>query len=288
MNEPSFKTIADLFAVAQPEDLEIIEERRAKTGKDAKESDELGRQSLTDGDFEAAIDHFRRAVEQRDPSDITSRIDLAGAYDYSDQYPQALRQYEKALRLKADAAEPYVGISDLYKRYGRFRDAIEKLEAAIEKEPANAYFHMKLAETLRDAGERRRALTAAQEAIIIKPDEPFYHYWIGDLMIEIGLYDDALESLRAAIELSPGDDFLYLRAAVSFWRAGRRAEAVKSVRLASELDPAKHLYHGLLGILLDEMEQKEEANLESSRAQKMDRYDHDMLGRIMDEMGIEV
>lgn len=286
--DPSYKTIADLFAVPQPTDLAIKEEDdRPKEGRDAAESDELGRQSLVDGDFEAAIRHFRRAVEQRDPTDITSRIDLAGAYDYSDQAPQAMRQYEKALRLHGEAAEPRVGLSDVYKRYGRFREAIEQMEKAVEREPANAYYWIKLAETLRDAGERKRALEAAQHAVIAKPDEAFYHYWIGDLMIQMGQYEEALESLRAAIELSPGDDYLYLRAAVAFWRAERQAEAVKAVRLASDLDPGKHLYHGLIGVLLEEMGQLDEANLESDRAKKMDRYDHDMLGRLMDEMGIE-
>lgn len=286
-NEPSYKVIADLFKVEQPADLEIVEEKRKKEGDTAAESEELGRQSLVDGDFENAIRHFKKAVEQRDPNDIKARIDLAGAYEYSDQYPQAMRQYEKALRLQADASEPLVGISDLYKRYGRFRDAIVSLEAAVEKEPGNAYYHIKLAEALRDAGERRRALTAAQNAVLAKPDEAFYHYWIGDLMVQMGQYDDALESYRAAIELSPGDDFLYLRAAIAFWRADRRPEAIKAVRLASDLDPSKNLYHGLLGILYEEMEQLDEAHLESDRAEMMDRYDHDILGRIMDEMGIE-
>lgn len=288
MSEPNFKVIADLFSVEQPDDLEVVEEKRLKEGTTAAESDQLGRQSLTDGDFENAIRHFRRAVEQRDPNDITSRIDLGGAYEYSDQFPQAFRQYEKALRLKDDAAEPHVGVADLYKRHGRFRDAFESLEAAINREPNNPYWHLKLAEALRDAGERKRALASAQRAVLAKPDDAFYHYWIGDLMTEMGLYDDALESLRAAIELSPGDDHLYLRAAVAFWRANRRPEAIKAVRLASDLDPAKHLYHGLLGILLEEEGQLVEANQESERADKMDRYDHDMLGRLLDEMKIEV
>ncbi len=35
-------------------------------------------------------------------------------------------------------------------------------------------------------------------------------------------------------------------------------------------------------------DQMEEARLESDRAKKMDRYDHDLLGRLMDEMQIEL
>jgi tetratricopeptide (TPR) repeat protein len=101
-------------------------------------------------------------------------------------------------------------------------------------------------------------------------------------------YDEALEYLRAAIELSPGDDYLYLRATVAFWCAERRVESIKALRLASELDPEKHLYHGLLGILLEETGQIEEAALESGRAQKMDRYDEDTMSRLLSEMKIEL
>lgn len=284
--DPSFKAIAELFSVPPPEELEIRRSKQKREGDSASESDELGRQSLNDGDFEAAIQHFKRAVEQRGEGDISSRIDLAGALEYSDQNPQALRQYELALRHQQDAAEPRAGISDLYKRYGRFRESIEKLEEAVQLEPANAYYHLKLAETLRDAGEPTRALDAAKSAVAAKPDAPFFHYWIGDLLIQLRRYDEALDSLRAAIEMSPGDDFLYLRAAVAFWGANRRPEAIKAVRLASDLDPSKHLYHGLLEVLLDEMGLTSEADLESERADQMDAFDQDSLRRLSVEMGL--
>ena len=285
--EPTFKVIADLFQVAQPTDLEIQENGGKRHGDTAEESSILGKQALSQGDVTTAIRHFKEALHKAGPDDVALRIDLGGAYEYGDDYPQALRQYEKALRTKDELTEPIVGAADLYRRYGRFKDSILKLEEAIQKEPENPHLRFKLAQTLRDARERTRALASAQQAVRLVPDSAFYHYWIGDLLIEMERFDEALDSLRAAIEISPGDDFLYLRAAVAFWRAGRRPEALKSVRLASDLDPEKHMYHGLIGILLDEMDQLDESKLESDRAAKMDRYDHDMLGRLLDEMLIE-
>jgi len=285
--EPTFKVIADLFQVAQPTDLEIQEGTHKRHGDTAEESSILGRQALAQGDVATAIRHFKEALDKTDPNDVAARIDLGGAYEYGDEYPQALRQYEKALRTQKDVVEPIVGVADLYRRYGRFKDSILKIEEAIQKEPQNSHLYFKLAQTLRDARERTRSLAAAQKAVYFSPDVAFFHYWIGDLLIEMERFDEALDSLRAAIEISPGDDFLYLRATVAFWRANRRTEAIKAIRLASELDPEKHLYHGLLGILLDENDQMEEAALESERAEKMDRYDHDMLGRLLDEMRIE-
>jgi len=285
---PSYQQIAELFALPLGPGEPAPKEASRVAGRDADESEQLGRACLSDGDFEAAIDHFRRAVEQRGGEETHSvMLDLGNAYEYGDRAPQAYRQYLKAVKAKKDNPEPLVGISDLYKRHGRYREAIEHLQTALELEPESPFLLFKLAETLRSMGEPTRALAAALAVIQIKPEEPFYHYWIGDLLITLGQDSDAIEALRAAIELSPGDDFLYLRVSVPFWRSGRRSEAIKAIRLASDLDPEKNVYHGLLEAMLTEMGQIEEADLESARADQMDRYDHDTLSRALAEMGIE-
>ena len=285
--DPTFKTIADLFAAPQPALGEEVESNRKRHGDTPEESEALGAMHLGENNVAEAVRHFKEAVAQRPADDVASMVNLAGALDYGDETPQAVRQYLLALRRQKDAVEPRLGLSDAYKRYGRFSDAIRELDLAIQGEPYNPYLRIKLAETLRDAGYAKRAVEAAQGAIVTKPDDAFYHYWLGDQLVAMGEDEDALASLRAAIELSPGDDHLFLRVAIPFWRLGRRAEAVKSVRLASDLDPAKHLYHGLLGIMLEEMDQNEEAHLESDRAEQMDSYDHEILSRLLAEMRIE-
>lgn len=285
--ESRYKDVAELFGLKPPPaPSPMSEQRRKRTGKTADESDELGRECLADGDYEAAIKHFQRAVAQRKPDDIGSRVALAAAFEYADMSPQAWRQYRLAAQLRTDDPEPYAGLSGVLKRYGRYRDAVEQLRKATELEPDNAAYHAQLAETLREMGERKRALAAGMRAVAAAPTNVYYHFWVGDLLIEMGRYGEALDSLRAAIEMSPGDDFLFLRASVAFWRADRRAEAVKAVRLASDLDPSKNLYHGLLACLLRETGLGEEAAQEDGRAGRMDRYDREALRRLLAEMGL--
>jgi tetratricopeptide (TPR) repeat protein len=275
--------VGALFA-SQLKDVSTISENRNRDGKDAEESRMLGAQSLDEGDVTDAIRHFRRAIEQaEDPTEI--RHDLAAAYQVGEMSPEAMRQYAIALKVKNDP-EARLGLADVYARYGRYRDAVAQLEEAIRLDPTNAYHHHKLAEKLRDMGEKRRALISSQLAVANKPDDAFYHYWLGDLQMELGRNVEALESIRTAIEFSPGDDFLYLRASVAFWRLERKLDAIKAVRLASELDPDKNFYHGLLELLLEENGQLDEAILETNRADKMDRFDHDQLQRVAKEMGI--
>jgi tetratricopeptide (TPR) repeat protein len=285
--EPTRKDIADLFSVVVDPEPEIEEVPRKSKGVNAEESVELGSQSLTEGDYEKAIEHFRRAVEQRDPNDVQGRIDLAGAYEFAEMAPEALRQYEKALRVRRDQPEPLLGLSQVYKRYARYKDSLTQLEEALAIEPRNAFYQFKLAEILREIGDKEAALSAARLAVSLAPVDPFYHYWVGDLLIEMGRFDTALEALRAALELSPGDDYLYLRTASAFWGAGRKQEAVKAIRLASDLDPDKHLYHGILELLQREMGLVEDAAQETERAAKMDDYDREALRRFGLEIGLD-
>jgi len=283
-----YTQIAELFGLhVEPLPEPISEETKDKlTGRSAEESDELGRESLAEGDYEEAIKHFRRAVEQRDPNDIQSRINLAGALEFSDQGPMAMRQYMKALKSRKDEPEPYVGIASILKRYSRYRQAAEELQTAIELDPDNAFLHSQLAQLLREMGEKSKALVAAMGAVAAAPDQPYYHYWIGDLLMSMGRWSEALDSLQAAIELSPGDDHLFMKSAVSFWADGKRAQAIKAIRLASDLDPSKHLYHGLLAVFLKAEGQDEDAKLEEPRAAQMDRYDHENLQLILQQLGM--
>lgn len=282
MSENS-RAIADLFGSFANEEASSTP---TKYGQTAAESDQLGRLSLEAGRYAEAIVHFKNAVAQSDPEDVSFRVDLAGVLESADQFSQAYRQYLQAISLQADSTESRAGLSDLLKRHGKFRESLEQLKIALEKEPESAYLNFKMAETLREAGSPQRALEYAVNAIVAKPDDAFFHYWAGDLQTHLGKYQEALQSLRAAVELSPGDDFYYLRCAVPFWRLGMKTEAIKAVRLASDLNPAKNFYYGLLEELLRANGQEEEADLEIERANSMDLYDDDMLDRMLVELGL--
>lgn len=277
--------LAELFGTPKPPDLD--EEPKAdRLGSTADESSALGAQCLNEGDYEKAIEHFRRAIEQRGIADPQGHIDLGGAFEVADQVPQAFRQYCKAVKAAKGAAEPHLGLSQLLRREGKPHRAIEELEEAIKLDPDNAFSHFKLAETLRDLGERNRAIASIQRAIALSPADSFYHYWLGDALLERRKFDAAIEALHAAVELSPGDDFLLYRTTAAFWGAGRHQEAIKAIRLAGELDPDNHLYHGVLAVLLAETGMSEEAALEEACANKMDELDRENLRRFCNEVGL--
>lgn len=274
----------DLFGLPPEPDLEIAPQKLR--GDTADESTALGVQALTEGDYDKAIEHFKRSITQRPPGDEKGYLDLGGAYEAADRAPQAFRQYLLALKERQTAAEPHAGLANILKREGRAKDAVEKMKAAIEADPENGFLRFKLAELLKEQGYPSEALSAIRGAIAVSPADSFYHLFAAEILILKREWRDAVDALHAAIELSPGDDFLFFRVGAAFWGLGKQPEAIKALRLAGDLDPDKALYAGVLETLLRASGDIEGADAEVKRASKMDRLDRYNLDRFCEEVGL--
>ncbi|MBL8088477.1 MAG: tetratricopeptide repeat protein [Chthonomonas sp.] len=284
---PDYQQIVELFGLVVPEiDVDLELEESEQQGRDGQESQQLGNQSLREGEYQRAIKHYQRALHQSEGDPAEAHLGLATAFEILEQSPAAVRQYARVLKLQQDNPDPYIGLSEIYKGYGHAKEAIQRLEEAVKVDPANPHTHFKLAETLRECGYPKKALRAIQQAVLLAPDSGFFHYWMGDLQVQLKDYEAALISLRAAIELSPGDDFLYSKASVAFWGAGKPAEAIKAVRLASDLAPDSTMYFGLMYAYQRALGNSAETEEERKRAEKMDDYDRDRVNRFLAEAGI--
>lgn len=283
--QPDVRSIMELFDLpGMGASGGAVSSVRSKEGKSAAESRAYGEEALTEADYEAAITHFKKAVEQEGEG---AHFDLGAAYESADLLPQAFYQYEKAKKTQ-QSGELFVGLSTLYKRYGKVQDAIRELEEAVKAEPKNAYLHFKLAETLRSMGYRKAARPAIEGAVALVPDDPFYHYWLGDLLLEMKEFAEASKSLQAAIELSPGDDLYFQLGAISLWGEGKRKEAIRATRLASDLDADNVVHTLVLWKFLVEDGQETEALQEEAKVQTAEAYDRDVANRLLKPLGLSL
>lgn len=280
---PSFELIKQLFDLPGAEQNSQPSPSRGKKGRDQAESGQFGREAMNAGDYEAAVEHFKRAVEQSDAKSPWVLMDLAAAYAVTDNVPQAFRQYEKA-KLIQKSGELMVALSGLYSQMGRQNDALDRLREAVELEPESAYNHHKLADGLRRAGFKTAALDAANVAVALAPDQAFYHYWLGEYLLSLGKFREAVDALHAAIELSPGDDQLYFLVAQALWGSGKKPEAIRAVRLATDIGTDNRGYRGLLEKFLRAAGMDEEADMEKKKAEGMDPYDHTIVERAAEKL----
>jgi tetratricopeptide (TPR) repeat protein len=282
-NEPQL--IRELFDLPGAGAAQVVSQYRSRVGKTREESQEIGRLCMMEGDYEGAITHFRRALEQTTGERHEILLELGAAYEAAGMSPQAYKQYKTAAKIR-ETGEIARGIGDVLKSYGKNTDALKELRRATEIEPGNAYNHFRLAELFRRMGHPKMALEAIAGAVSFAADDPFYHYWMGDLLLEVGRYDEAVLSFAAAAELSPGDDRLFQLSAIALWGAGKRAEAIRAARLASDLNSEDRVNYGLLEVFLRLNGQTLEADQESKRAGEMDAYDQDLLARLIYLAGI--
>ncbi len=282
---PSFRLIRELFDLPGQVEPNPQNSVPRVAGRNEKESSNLGHIAMNDEDYEAAIEHFKSAVEQSDEKSPWALMDLASAYAATDQIPQAFRQYEKAMVIQK-SGELQIGLASLLRQTSRGRDAILALKEACNAEPTSAYYHYKLAEELKKQGYRTEAIGAAQVAISLAPDQAFYHCFLGELFLDKRLFQEAVESLHAAIELSPGDHEYYFLVSQALWGAGKHQEAIRAVRLATDIATENLAYRGVLERMLRATGLTEEADQEVSKLEGSDLYDDEIVKRTAEKLKI--
>lgn len=278
------KHFAELFGVASSG--EPTPELKARQGRNADESLRFGREALEDGHALLAIEHFKRAMEQRGEPVVEDALALGAGYEFADMEGEALETYVQSAEIDEQSGEPMIGIADIHQRQSDRHSALMDLEQALLREPNNAQFLYKYSKTQRELGHLKPAEEAAKRAIENAPDQAFFYAWLAEVQMHGKQFDAAIKSLRAAVELSPGDDFLLVRSSVAFWHAGRKPEAVKAIRLAGDLDPDKAVYLGILYMLLRAIGDEEEADSMQQKVAALDQYDRDYLTRMRREFGI--
>jgi tetratricopeptide (TPR) repeat protein len=284
-----YALIRELFDLpgAESDDEALDAEPQVKQGADAHQSAGLGELSMKRGEFSEAIEHFKRAVEQgRRGGDAL--VDLGAAYESADMLPQAYRQYKMALA-QAESEELHIGLSALFRRFGRLREAAAELEATARAHPDDPYVYFRLAEVLRTNGYRKNALEAITKSVSLAADDSFYHYWMADLLIDMRRFEEALDASRAAVELSPADEHVMLLAALALWGADKRAEAVRAARLATELVTDDNRVPTLIfWQLLRASGHNFEADAMNESIKNADRYDRETTLQMLSRVGLDV
>lgn len=277
--------IRELFDLPGAGASNIVSQYRAREGKTREQSQEIGRLCMSEDDYEGAIIHFRRALEQSTGDRHEVLLELGAAYEAAGMSPQAYKQFKSAAKIR-ETGELARGIGDLLESYGKNSEALKELARAIEIEPGNAYNHFRQAELLRKMGYPKMALEAIAGAVSFSADDAFYHYWMGDLLLQMHRFEEAVKSFAAAAELSPGDDRLYQLSGVALWGAGKQTEAIRAVRLASDLNPEDRINYGLLEVFLRLDGQVLESQQESKKSAEMETYDRDVIVRLLSHVGI--
>jgi len=209
----------------------------------------LGAALQSEGRFDEAIEHYRRAVMLR--SDYAPAYNNMGAaLRAKGQVPEAVATYERALALRPDYSEAHYNLANAFLDQGRPDEAIDHFRRALQSTPGSADVHNNLGIALAATGQSNEAIAEFREALRLEPDSSKAHRNLGDALASQGMHEEAIVHLRRAVQLDPGDGSAHYDLGSILLERGVFTQATDQFRLALQLMPDSAEAYNNLGIAL--------------------------------------
>jgi tetratricopeptide (TPR) repeat protein len=179
---------------------------------------------------------------------------------------QAIKHYQKALKLRPASAEVYTNLGNALMGLDRTDDAIEHYRKAVSLEPALAVAHYNLAWALAEKGANVEAIAEYREAVRLKPD--YFAAWsnLGFELAHQGTLEEAIECYNKALGLEPNNIITHGRLGLALAALRRDDQAIQQFRIVLKARPDDFEIHFNLGFLLERQGKIEKAIEEYRRA----------------------
>jgi tetratricopeptide (TPR) repeat protein len=139
------------------------------------------------------------------PDSDVAHNNLGVAFLNSGQLPQAIEQFEAAVRIKPDYAYAHNGLGNALFLSGRAAEAIDHYREALRIDPSYPEAHNGLANALLQSGQLSDAKTESEKALKLNPNYPEAHCTLGLILARQGQVPEAIEQFETALRLNPVD-----------------------------------------------------------------------------------
>jgi protein O-mannosyl-transferase len=218
---------------------------------------------------------FRRAL-QVTQRNYVAHNSLGYALDQKGQVDEAIRQYQEAIRFKADYADAYNNLGTALGKQGQVDEAIRQLQEAIRLRADYAFYHYNLGVALARKGQTDEAIRQFQEAIRLKPDHVEAHNDLAIALSGLGQIEEAIGQLRDAIRLKPDRAEAYHNLGIALGKTGRIDEAIRQFQEALRLKPELARAHNSLASALHQKGQVDEAIRQYQEVARLEPEDADV------------
>jgi protein O-mannosyl-transferase len=150
--------------------------------------------------------------------------------------PEAMGQFAAALRIAPTDAEANYNLGAALARLGRMPEAAGYLEQAVRLRPDYAEAHNNLGNALLHLGRTREAADHYEQSLRLKPDDVDAHYNLGNALYALGRLPEAIDQYRQALQLAPDADACCMLGN-ALDRIGRPTEAIAQYEAALRLQP---------------------------------------------------
>ncbi|MCE9590275.1 MAG: tetratricopeptide repeat protein [Planctomycetes bacterium] len=146
---------------------------------------------------------YRKALSYMPKSAPDARLynNMGDLMHQMNRVPEAIDQYQAALRIDPNAAYAHVNLADALMSVRRHDEAIEHYTQASRLEPQNATMHYNLAYALQTRGRIPEAIEQYRQAIRCAPDMILAHNNLATLLLSDARPEEAAVHLREVLRL---------------------------------------------------------------------------------------
>jgi tetratricopeptide (TPR) repeat protein len=203
------------------------------------------------------------------PDNAGARNNLGSALADQGRLPEAIAQYEEALRLVPGYDDPHYNLGNALAKSGRVEEAIDHYRTALRVRPRNAAILFALGEALRRLGRLDEAQSRYEEALKGESDSPDVWCGLGNVMLNGGKWEEAAKAFGTAVQLRPDNTDALVNYAASLAQAGHNPEAARAFQAVLRVQPDAADLHNDLGGVLAQDGRLAEAKGEFERALRL-------------------
>lgn len=135
---------------------------------------------------------------------LLEHVYAGSAYSDLGRFPEAIGQFQAALRVQPDNADAHLDLGVALARSGRLPEATGEFLLALRADPGRADAHADLAAAFGQAGRTGEAIAEYRESLRLRPGSAATHYHLATALARAGRRDEAMAEYREALRLDPG------------------------------------------------------------------------------------
>jgi len=178
-----------------------------------------------------------RDCAEKSPQKARPQNNLGAALARRGRLPEAIDQYQAALKIKPDYADAHYNLGYALAKQGKLKEAIYHFSEALRIEPRNLKALNNMGVTLVLQGRYREAIDNFKAALKINPTDPDVHNNLGYALKNLGDPDTAMQYFSKALSIDPEHTGALNNRGVVLMNRGRLETAYRHFLRALELNP---------------------------------------------------